>query len=56
MTLGTSHCVRRIPSIPVYLRWLTWVDLLKYSWAGLMSNQFEANQDATLGEGWTRVD
>jgi ATP-binding cassette subfamily G (WHITE) protein 2 len=49
--LFLSGFLIRIPSIPVYLRWLTWIDLLKYSWGGLMVNQFENNLEATLGQG-----
>lgn len=41
--------LRRIPSIPVYLRWVTWINMLRYAWSGLMLNQFQYNMDAELG-------
>lgn len=53
--LFLSGFLIRIPAIPVYLRWLTWVNLLKYSWAGLMVNQFEANPEASLAPGTGNV-
>lgn len=49
--LFLSGFLIRIPDIPLYLRWLTWINLLKYSWGGLMVNQFESHPEATLGQG-----
>ena len=49
--LFLSGFLIRIPAIPVYLRWLTWINLLKYSWGGLMVNQFESHPEASLGQG-----
>ncbi|KXZ46460.1 hypothetical protein GPECTOR_43g896 [Gonium pectorale] len=46
--LFLSGFLIRIESIPVYWRWLTYADLLKYSWQGLMINQFEKNPEAEL--------
>ncbi|KAG1671781.1 hypothetical protein FOA52_000158 [Chlamydomonas sp. UWO 241] len=47
--LFLSGFLIRVPDIPVYLRWLTWVNMLKYAWGGLMLNQFEEHPDADLG-------
>ncbi|PNW87919.1 hypothetical protein CHLRE_01g007000v5 [Chlamydomonas reinhardtii] len=46
--LFLSGFLIRIESIPVYWRWLTYADLLKYSWQGLMVNQFQAHPQAEL--------
>ncbi|GIL50638.1 hypothetical protein Vafri_6770 [Volvox africanus] len=46
--LFLSGFLIRMESIPVYWRWLTYADLLKYSWEGLMINQFEKYPEAQL--------
>ncbi|GIM04796.1 hypothetical protein Vretimale_9300 [Volvox reticuliferus] len=46
--LFLSGFLIRIESIPVYWRWLTYANLLKYSWEGLMINQFQAHPNAEL--------
>ncbi|GLI60770.1 hypothetical protein VaNZ11_003002 [Volvox africanus] len=46
--LFLSGFLIRIESIPAYWRWLTYADLLKYSWEGLMINQFEKHPEAQL--------
>jgi hypothetical protein len=47
--LFMSGFLIRVPNIPVYWRWLTKVNMLHYSWAGLMANQFEGQPGAQLG-------
>ncbi|GLC42438.1 hypothetical protein PLESTF_000812600 [Pleodorina starrii] len=46
--LFLSGFLIRIESIPVYWRWLTYANLLKYSWEGLMINQFKEHPTAEL--------
>lgn len=47
--LFMSGFLIRVPNIPVYWRWITKVNMLHYSWAGLMVNQFEGQPGAVLG-------
>jgi hypothetical protein len=47
--LFLSGFLIRVAQIPVYWRWITRVNMLHYSWAGLMVNQFEGHPEATLG-------
>lgn len=47
--LFLSGFLIRIEDIPLYWRWLTYANLLRYSWEGLMINQFDAHRDAELG-------
>lgn len=40
----------RLPDMPVYWRWYSRIDFLRYSWGALMVNQFEGSGVRYLGE------
>ena len=51
----SGSCVR-VAQIPVYLRWVAHINVLRYSFGGLMINQFQGLKGkAYFGEWWVSI-